>query len=179
MIPKNSLRILFILTLTMTIFLHVSYSQVQNRFIDPDDAKYYGVNIPKLNSVSSYKLPQIDVKQLLREDSIENIQGKPFRFGKAIDVDLLSEGLKYGSLDTTFVFYLFTSKSAYSLNLIFDEFVLAPNASLLIFNSEKSMVYGPIQKINNPDNGIFWTDLIKGESLILQLTIVGAITKET
>ena len=83
------------------------------------------------------------------------------------------------SEDRTLMFYQFTSKNAFSINLIFVKFILAPNASLLIYNTDRSMVYGPIDKGNNPDNGVFWSDLVKGESIILQLTIIGEDTKET
>lgn len=41
------------------------------------------------------------------------------------------------------------------------------------------MIYGPITSENNPTNGVFWTDLIKGESIIVQVTIVGRNSNET
>lgn len=161
--------------------VNVANGQIQNRIIDPKEAQEYGVEVNRTNALSGYVLPIIDVEHLIKQDSTERSQGKPFRFGEAIDVnvDFMNLATRVESQDRTLMFYKFTSKNAFSINLIFDKFILAPNVSLLIYNTDRSMVYGPIGKDNNPGNGIFWSDLVKGESIILQLTIMGEDTKET
>lgn len=137
--------------------VNVANGQIQNRIIDPKEAQEYGVEVNRANSLSGYILPTIDVQQLFKEDSTERSKGKPFRFGEAIDVnvDFINMATRVESEDRTLMFYQFTSKNAFSINLIFDKFILAPNASLLIYNTDRSMVYGPIDKGNNPDNGSF------------------------
>ena len=128
-----------------------------------------------------YELPNVDVKNLLREDSLERTQGKPFRFGKAleVDIDFIRDATKLTIGDSSIFFYKISSKRAYSINLIFDRFSLASNASLEIYNNQKTMIYGPVTSKDNPSNGVFWTDLIKGESIIVQLTVIGKDTQQT
>jgi lysyl endopeptidase len=165
----------------MILTINVANGQIRNRIIKPEVAQKHGIEVNRISSLSGYMLPNIDMRQLHKEDSIEKNLGKPFRFGKALDVsiDFMSAATKIRTKDTTLMFYQFTSKNAFSINLIFDKFFLAENASLLIYNTNRSMVYGPIEKTNNPRNGVFWSDLVKGESIILQLTILGEDTKET
>ncbi|MDI6832964.1 MAG: trypsin-like serine protease [Bacteroidales bacterium] len=60
------------------------------------------------------------------------------------------------------------SKGAYSINLIFNKFYLPEDASLYIYNEDRTMVYGPVTSANCNASGIFASDVIKGESIILE-----------
>jgi len=164
-----------------TFITFFSYSQVKNQFIDPSKSKDYGIFPSIASTIGEFNLPTINVKSLLKEDSLSRNQGVPFRFGKDVDVNInfIKVATKYENQDTTVYVHKINSKNAFSINLIFDEFFLAKNASLIIYNSEKTMLYGPLTYENNPLNSSFWTDLIKGESIILQLNVVGRNTNET
>lgn len=123
-------------------------------------------------------LPSFDFKKVLEEDSIEINSNVPFRFGKDfnVDIDVLKQGTLVQNADTTLIYIKISSKGAYSLNMIFDNFHLNETTSIKIYNTEHSFLYGPITFRNNPKNGVFWTDLIKGESLIIEvLSIKGNI----
>lgn len=61
------------------------------------------------------------------------------------------------------------SENALSINLIFDDFYLATSAKLIIYNKEKSMVMGPITSEVNNEYKSFATDIIKGQSIVLEL----------
>lgn len=154
---RNNLFLL-IISVFLPLAANVANGQIQNRIIEPKAAGEHGVKINLTNSISGYILPNIDLQELLKEDSTEKSQGKPFRFGKAIEVnvDFINSATKITSKDTTLMFYQIISRNAFSINLIFDKFLLASNASLLIYNEDRSMVYGPIEKGNNPENGTFW-----------------------
>ena len=174
----------FTLTLFCALFaftIRIATGQIKSQMIKPELAPQHGVMFERVTNLTSFELPSINVKDLLKEDSVERTRGKPFRFGKAVDVniDFLKMASKLKNGDSTLFFYKITSKSAFSINLIFNDFFLANNASLLIYNSDRSMIYGPIISQNNPTNRIFWTDLIKGESIIIQLTLIGKDTRET
>jgi len=124
----------------------------------------------KLHKICS--LPSNEINNLLKQDSIEVKAGDyPFRFGKNIDVDI--DFIKESTLDikgdTSFYTYEINSPSAFSINLIFDQFGLNNNSSLYIYNSEGDFVYGPVTSVNNASNGIFWTDIIKGDHIVIEL----------
>jgi hypothetical protein len=156
-------------------------AQIRNKIVSGEKQSEVGALSVKASRMRNYELPNIDVKNLLKEDSLERTQGKPFRFGKAVevDIDFIREATKLTIGDSSIFFYRISSKKAYSINLIFDRFSLANNASLEIYNYQKTMIYGPVTSKDNPSNGVFWTDLIKGESIIIQLTVIGKDTQQT
>jgi len=85
----------------------------------------------KLHKICS--LSSNEINNLLKQDSIEVKAGDyPFRFGKNIDVDI--DFIKESTLDikgdTSFYTYEINSPSAFSINLIFDQFGLNNNSSL-------------------------------------------------
>ncbi|MEI6048442.1 MAG: T9SS type A sorting domain-containing protein [Bacteroidota bacterium] len=123
--------------------------------------------IDKIISVS-----QDEIKEILRQDSIENIAGLPFRFGKNlnVDIDLIKESALSQKGDTSIYKYEIVSPFAYSVNLIFDQFELNSNSVLTIYNNDGNYIYGPITAKENPLNGIFWTDLIKGDHIVIELS---------
>ncbi len=116
-------------------------------------------------------LSQEEIKTLLIQDSIEARAGYPFRFGKNLDVDIdfMNESSLTQKGDTLYYTYEIASPSAYSINLIFDQFELNNNSSLYIYNSEGNFIYGAVTSNNNPPNGIFWTDLVKGDHIVIEL----------
>lgn len=56
-----------------------------------------------------------------------------------------------------------------SLNFIFSELSLAENGVLYLYNSERTMLYGPIINRNRGNSPQFITDPIKGETITLEL----------
>lgn len=129
---------------------------------------------PKFSPVKpskEYSLKKEDIRELLRQDSIESLLGYPYRFGKAIDVDidLVKEGEQRKSGDTTFHYLSIKSSEAFSLNLIFDKLFLNNKSFINIYNSDNSMIYGPIKSNNISKNGGLWTDLIRGNQICIEL----------
>jgi lysyl endopeptidase len=61
------------------------------------------------------------------------------------------------------------SVGAKSLNFIFSEFYLPPGANLRLYTPDSSMVMGPITPEMLREDGKFFTDLLAGESTILEL----------
>lgn len=123
----------------------------------------------KLHKIIS--LSRFEIKNLLIQDSIETRAGYPFRFGKNlnVDIDFINEATIIQKGDTSYYTYEIKSPAAFSINLIFDQFELNNNSSLYIYNSEGNFIYGPVTSKNNTPNGIFWTDLIKGDHIVIEL----------
>lgn len=62
-----------------------------------------------------------------------------------------------------------TSNDAFSINLIFDRFYLIDDATLFIFNSDKSSILGAYTKANNMKNNVFATSPVNGDVVIVEL----------
>ncbi len=162
----------FIFILIGIFLLNVSsYSQIKSKlskekFVSPKG--YFDVDTLKTKK----QLPKIDLKKLLKEDESEQLLGFPYRFGVDIDVDYSSEnsGKWFIREDSSRVWKLkIHSMGALSLNLIFSKLILPQEAILYIYNNTRTMTYGPIraQNVKNPDR--FSTDLIQGNTIILEL----------
>ena len=117
-------------------------------------------------------MPRFDVMPLLEEDEALLGMDLPYRFGKAFDVKYtLSDGI-WTKVDSGSVWLMkITSSGASSLNFIFNELYLPEDAKLYIYNTDGSMVYGPITPIQNFENSFFLTDIVYGESVILYLYV--------
>jgi hypothetical protein len=70
------------------------------------------------------------------------------------------------------------SPGAYSLNLIFDRFVLPRGASLFIYNPEQSVVLGSFTEANNLPSGLLATSPVSGEELIVELRLAAGLRQE-
>ncbi len=58
--------------------------------------------------------------------------------------------------------------NAYSVNLIFDNFWLAPGSELFIYNEDTSVILGAfVPELNNHKHRKFATDIVKGSSIII------------
>jgi lysyl endopeptidase len=168
--------ILYILLLTLSRTIH---GQITTRSISAKESPQYSIHKPTNSSISHKVLPPFDLNAVLKEDSLEMNSRLPFRFGKAmdVDIDIFDLGTRVNRSDTTLIYYQISSEGAFSINLIFDKFFLNSNTSLKIYNVEQSILYGPITEKENPTNGIFWTDLIKGDNIIIEVSILGKTTK--
>nr|WP_293834401.1 putative Ig domain-containing protein [uncultured Arsenicibacter sp.] len=165
----NRLRNYFLLIITALLILPVSLNaQVLTRRSTagiPVDKSGAGQGSPRL------VLPAVAVDQLIAEDDAAAKLGVPFRFGtkRDVDVNITGDGMRSESGGYRFYHYQIYSEGAYSLNLLFDRFRLVDGASLYIYNPGQTMVIGPITSAQNPANNQYWTDIIAGSQLTIEL----------
>lgn len=124
-----------------------------------------GLNIPTLS------LNAIPTASLLAEDEQNVGKGVPFRFGinRDADIDIMNTANNSVKDGFTVFEYRIDAEKALSLNLIFDRFRLKEGAKMFLYNSDRTMLIGPITAAQNPDSGDFWTDIIQGSSLIIEV----------
>lgn len=116
-------------------------------------------------------MPAFNVTPLLEEDKAVEGMDYPFRFGKSFDVNLGLKDGKWLKTDSMKIWSLkISSPQAYSLNFIFSELYLPKGAQLYIFNEDGSMTYGPVTEKQNQHGKTYLTDIIQGESVIIQIS---------
>ncbi len=71
------------------------------------------------------------------------------------------------------------SQGAYSINLIFDRFILSPGASVYIFDPAQSVVLGAFTHLNNQSSGILATAPIPGDEVVVELHVPPGIDKKS
>lgn len=133
---------------------------------------FYGEGLS--DSVSTVTMSIVNIDSILAAEEAMSAAGKPtpFRFGYAIDQNLNMENS--GTWDTIpnggrLWRLAIRSISAYSLNLIFNDFYLPDDASFFIYSADRSMILGAFTSdISNNSYRSFSTDLIKGDKIILE-----------
>lgn len=161
------------------LLLNASMSNAQvrtKRFGQPQNLESYGLMGAKQQLIPTLSLPAIDATPLLTQDEQEAKSGMPFRFGinRDVSIDLIKMSAK-GQQDGHRIYeYRIDAAGAFSLNLIFDRFRLTEGARLFLYNADRTMIIGPITEAQNPAGGNpaggeFWTDLVQGSSLTIEL----------
>lgn len=119
-----------------------------------------------------FSMPGFDVEELLAEDEVNNQKkDRPYRFGKNFEVGI--DNQHHGTwtdLDNGDRIWMtaIESKGAYSINLTFANFHMPKGGKLFIYNEEGDHIAGAFTSANNRDDGLFATDLIKGEKIFLE-----------
>ncbi|MDR1200916.1 MAG: hypothetical protein LBL58_04685 [Tannerellaceae bacterium] len=162
------------------ICVQVASAQVYSyRFENKDAFKTFPQLVQANERMVVKSMPSFNVDSLLEDDrELDELGGYPFRFGYAFDVDYsLDDGKWSEDGDRRIWSMRFYSEGAYSLNFVFSEMILSPEAELYLFSSNGSMVYGPITANQNITDGKFQTILLEGKDVVIQL-IEPTITKE-
>ena len=141
-------------------------------FNDKDAFKFYPALSTVAKSIPARKMQPIDPQKLLDEDSPNDgvMGGSPFRFGYGFEVNYTLDDGVWDKSDTARIWSLkISSSGAYSLNFVFERLFLSEGAQLYIYNTDGSMVYGPVTAAQNPSGGLFLTDLVAGDEVIIRL----------
>ncbi|GAB3717231.1 hypothetical protein GCM10027592_59190 [Spirosoma flavus] len=166
-ISQRSTTRLFLtgLLLTLVSALQLTQAQIITQRFAP------GSQLIPTSPINSFSLPDVDVASYLAADIQRSKADGPYRFGANIPVNinlLQVAGVSITSTNRIYRYEIY-GKGAYSINLIFDQFQLIPGAELYLYDPKVTMRIGPITQQQNAQGSEFWTDLIQGDRMILEL----------
>jgi hypothetical protein len=152
-----------LITITCCLLTTIAFNQAQ---ID--------VNVSPLKSVDILELPALDNQQLQKRYKNEETKSTALRFAEARDINITPQ--KHGTWEQTkdnkLVWrQIIVSPNAHTINLAFTKFYLPESAQLFIYNTDKTEVIGPITFEDNDDHLQYWTPLITGEKVVVELQI--------
>ena len=134
-----------------------------------------------LSPVPFIVMSSFDLAALRVADSINDKSKLAYRFGYNHFVDLgmnncgvwtsLPNGNKIWQLGIT-------SKDALSINLTFDDYELPEGATLFIYTPDKKNLLGAFTNKNNDASKKFATDLIPGDSIIIEYDEPAAVSEK-
>lgn len=110
-----------------------------------------------------------DIQQLILEDE-DNKGGSYYRFAKMIYCDIspnnsgIWTNVEGGKLWTLAI----SATEAKAISLYYDNFWIPSQGRLYIYNLDKSQKIGPFTSQHNHESGVFATELIYGDALILE-----------
>jgi hypothetical protein len=123
-----------------------------------------------LSSVPVIEMESVDNNQLLLNERSDPNSLKSFHFAKGFNVDIspnysgqwtLNDDMKIWRLGLR-------SKGAWSLNLIFDKFIIPRGALLFIYSKDYSKVLGAFTSDNEQSSGYFSTYPIPGDEITVE-----------
>ena len=130
-------------------------------------------NIQSIFLDSANKIPLLtfdkptDIQELLNQ---EVIKGQMFNFGKFVLCDISSSehGL-WTEVDGGKVWTLaIEAKNAKGISLYYDDFWIPSSGELYIYNPMQTQKIGPFTSKHNHSSGLFATEVIHGEILVLE-----------
>jgi hypothetical protein len=123
-------------------------------------------------SIPTLEVKAPDMEAIARQDAESEKQGLPLRVGIALPLgtsinqsgawEILPDGSKVWRLRLA-------CQGAMAISVSFDEFHLPPGARLFAYNDDRSFLIGAFTSLNNPIEGMFSTELVPGEAMILEL----------
>lgn len=163
---KHNYYLLFILLLISV----DCYAQVQTRIFKASSLSSF-VSNKKDNDFKFISISPLDLEEIRKEDDYNRQKGANERFGKSIPVAIGFEAgnWKIDKQRGGHTWFLnLTSKEAKGVIVHFDELSISDGAELYVYNSDKSMIYGPVTNNNSSSKNRFATDLIIGDSITLE-----------
>tara|TARA_Y100001970_G_scaffold203137_1_gene247280 strand:+ start:432 stop:2822 length:2391 start_codon:yes stop_codon:yes gene_type:complete len=122
------------------------------------------------NSIPDIVMPTINEDVLWQQDELENDKNIPFRFGAPIDVsfNLNNSGI-WEETELGRVWRLsITSENAYSINLLYDRFVIPNGAEMFVYDEDMNTILGAFTSLNNKTHETFSTAPTKGQNTIIE-----------
>ncbi|MGZ4061157.1 MAG: T9SS type A sorting domain-containing protein, partial [Bacteroidia bacterium] len=132
-------------------------------------------------SINVAAMPSFDLAAMQAEDAINDQSKGPFRFGynHMVNLNMDNSGTWTSLANGDRIWQLnIKSAGAQTINLAMDDFFMPDGAKLFIYNEDKSFVMGAFTKLNNQEDKNFATDLIPGESIILEYYEPAAVSKK-
>ena len=116
-------------------------------------------------------MEKLDEEKFLMEDQIEQLNKSiPYRFGAPFDVNLnLDNSGQWIETESGRVWFLsIKSESAYSINLIYDNFIIPEGAEMFVYDENMEHILGAFTHLNNKDYQTFSTAPTKGDVTIIE-----------
>ena len=157
---NKSIKFLFVLTLLNFAFTQVAIKSTPKSIIHNLES-----NIPKILML------EIDHQSFLLEDEIEQMDKSiPYRFGAPFEVNYnLNNSGQWTEIDEGRVWRLsIKSENAYSINLIYDKFILPDGAEMFVYDENMTTILGAFTSANNKEYQTFSTAPTKGNTTIIE-----------
>ena len=134
-----------------------------------------------LEDIPQRILPYSDNEALYLDEMSQRRTGRAPRFARTIEVDV--QPRQSGSWeelpDGRSVWrYRVASPGAYSLNLGFEQFQLPEGAVFLLYDPNRERVFGPFTAADQEAHGTFWSPLLEGDALVLEVQLPAYAKRE-
>ena len=124
------------------------------------------------DNFDTHLMPSFDLATQLSEDQYNHTNKiGPYRFGHEfiVNYSLQNSGIWDDLPNGDRIWRIkLISTGALSINLVFNDFYIPYGGHLHLYNSDHSMVLGSYNHLNNNENNLLGTDLVKGDEIIVE-----------
>lgn len=126
-----------------------------------------------LRNASDYfvDMPSFNIDSVKAIDDLPGNRIGGLKFAHTFFTDLTPEnsGVTFYTDDGTKIWKVgIRSKGAYSLNVLFSEFLIPEKAEVYLYNSDRSCILGSFTNKNRPEGGEFSVSPVEGDELIVE-----------
>jgi hypothetical protein len=117
------------------------------------------------------EMPSFDKEKLLREDSLPGNRIRGIRFAYKFNVSIAPDNAGISTVldDGTKVWRVgIRSKDAFSLNILFTEFLLPPEAKVFVYSPDRNNILGAFTEANNQPAELLPIAPIDGDEIIVE-----------
>ena len=159
-------------TTTLLLGLTLSFASIGQTFNIGGPVSFTSSELSDDSKINEHVMPSFDLEKQLDEDLINQTNKVgPFRFGyeHITNYSLDNSGTWRTTDEGDKVWRIkFSSPGALSMNVIFNDFFIPNGASVHLYNKETEMVVGAYTAKNNNANDMLGSDLIKGETVVIE-----------
>ena len=163
---KKPLHFPAALLIIMLLFPYFGSGQINHQGTPPTlDLNIQNNNFTTINAEAP------DVEQLLSEDALADKYGMAMRFAQSVktNVDLIKQGTWMHLPDGSNLCRLaIHAPGAQATILYYDQFKIPDGGRLFIYDKTQQQVIGGFTNFNNRNGGAFATEMIRGETAILE-----------
>ena len=131
--------------------------------------------------VKGYELKAPNLTDQRNQDKDRDKNGDYYRIGQSIETEI--DFIKEGTWDTLengnrICRMMISSEGAQALGLYYNQFWLPFGTSLFVYDQKQKQLVGAFTSENNNESGLFATEMILGESLILEYNEEARVTEK-
>jgi lysyl endopeptidase len=157
---------------TLLLGLTLSFAAIAQTFNVGGPVSFNSHLLSNDSKMNEYVMPVFDLEKQL-DDNLINQANKvgPYMFGyeHITNYSLQNSGTWQTTDEGDKVWKIkFSSPGALSMNVIFNDFFIPKGASVHLYNKETDMVVGAYTASNNNANNMLGSDLIKGETVVIE-----------
>ncbi|MDC0339071.1 T9SS type A sorting domain-containing protein [Flavobacteriales bacterium] len=157
---------------TLLLGLTMSFATIAQTFNVGGPVSFNSKLLSDDSKMNKHVMPFFNLEKQLEEDLINRTNKVgPFRFGyeHITNYSLQNAGIWQTTDEGDRVWKIkFSSPGALSMNVIFNDFFIPEGGSVHLYNKETDMVVGAYTEKNNNVNSMLGTDLIKGETVVIE-----------
>ena len=168
---KKSIQKIILCFILLVGSVHALYAQINRGGFPFPEQLSENKGLRSFSQIPFLEMSSFDKKALLREDSLSSNRVGGIRFAYKFNVSIAPENAGTWTVldDGTKLWRVgIRSKDAFSLNILFTEFLLPPGAQVFVYSPDRRNILGAFTEANNQLTGMLPVAPVDGDEIIVE-----------